>query len=151
MDFYDDPVLSRFFTPASAPRGDSVVLDRTPRDGDRCGSCGGGTDIRGRWYPVRGGLVALYPTGQLAKALHRKSGTIRLWEREGTIPPHLIERPVRGEYPHARRLYTRTYIEAVVAAAIKAGWLYDAYPRLSREELSKLARDYIRAHGDSEG
>jgi len=41
--------------------------------------------------------ISLYTIGQLALALNRKAGTIRMWEREGIIPVALWSRAIRDD------------------------------------------------------
>lgn len=70
---------------------------------------------------VNGISVEFYTVGQLAMALGgRKAVTIRLWEREGTLPKSRFAKP--SDDPRGRRrLYTRAQVEGLVRIAQEEG------------------------------
>jgi hypothetical protein len=70
---------------------------------------------------INGQPAELYTLGVLAKALNRKSGTIRKWETDGIIPTGYLapSRDPRGQ----RRVYTRAQIEGLRQAAEEEGIL----------------------------
>ena len=106
------------FYPGSNMRKDHVLVDATK-----------GWDANPRKYMYRGELTEFFTLGMLAKALNRKPGTIRKWEREGIIPrATLIKKSAdpRG----TRRLYTREHIEGLVAIAKEVG-IFDPRTRRS--------------------
>jgi hypothetical protein len=73
----------------------------------------------------------LHPLGELARALKRKPGTLRMWERRGTLPPAAHHAPGNGQRrvgfgPGAggmRRMYTTAEIMAAVQVAADEGLL----------------------------
>jgi hypothetical protein len=75
------------------------------------------------YYLVNNQPVALYKIGSLAKALNRKSVTVRKWEQEGIIPLSPYKMPShdsRGQ----RRLYSLNQIESLRRVAYEEDVLY---------------------------
>jgi len=71
---------------------------------------------------VKGVEVELFPIGALAKALNRAPVTIRLWERERTIPGATLRlAPKNGV--QGRRYYTRSQVEGIRRIAAEEGLL----------------------------
>lgn len=73
-------------------------------------------------FLVDGQPQELFPLGAVARALNRRSVTIRKWETEGIIPRSPFIMPShdpRGQ----RRLYTRAQIEALRTVAQEEGLL----------------------------
>jgi hypothetical protein len=79
-------------------------------------------DALPRKYTVRGKTVEFFTIGALAKALNRKTVTLRLWEANGTIPVSLWRSPSE-DYRGKQRLYSRAIIEAMVEIAREEGVL----------------------------
>lgn len=79
-------------------------------------------DTLPRKYSVRGRTVEFFTIGALAKALNRKTATIRAWETNGTIPVSLWRSPSE-DYRGKQRLYSRDLIEAIVEIAREEGVL----------------------------
>lgn len=80
---------------------------------------------KGKVYRISGEDVEMFTVGELARALGRKPGTIRMWESRGWIPrakfrtpapqgPQLPNAPTKG-----RRLYSRSQVEFLVEAVAK--------------------------------
>lgn len=65
-------------------------------------------------YKIGKQIVALYPISALAEALGRGITTIRMWERNGTIPPAAFRRG-------GKRLYTEQEISVAKRLADKTG------------------------------
>lgn len=84
---------------------------------------------------LNGREVEFYTLGALADALGRPIITIRLWMKEGHIPPSPYRLPSKkdknGEVRQGRRLYTRAMIEAAITAFEKAGLLNTKYVQWS--------------------
>lgn len=82
------------------------------------------------WFTtVRGVEREFFWIGALAAAVDRRTVTIRKWETERIIPkPRWRTRPPATALPNktaqGRRLYTRSQIEGVIAAA-RAARVYD--------------------------
>lgn len=72
--------------------------------------------------------VPMYTIGSLADALGRPIITIRQWMKAGYLPDSLYRLPTtldkNGEERQGRRLYTKSMIDAAVAAFAKAGVLH---------------------------
>lgn len=71
-----------------------------------------GIRIEGKLYNISGHKVRLYPIRKLCQCLefagvNRSIQTIRLWERQGILPPT----PFQTDYG---RVYSREQIEAIV-------------------------------------
>jgi hypothetical protein len=64
---------------------------------------------------VRGELVQLVPIGDLAAAIGRSVGHVRLLEKHGVLPPPLARRRVRGH--EGWRLYDARFVEAIAIIA----------------------------------
>lgn len=95
--------------PGSNMRRDHVLVDLSHN-----------WDANPRKYMYRGELTEFFTLGMLAKALNRKPGTIRKWERERIIPRATI---VKGSSDPrgVRRLYTRAQIEGLIEIAKEEG------------------------------
>lgn len=78
--------------------------------------------LRATYYTVRGEKMAFYTVGELAKALNRRPGTIRMWESRGIIPtPSFRTAPPSGEQVpgksiKGRRLYSKKQVELLLYA-----------------------------------
>lgn len=80
-----------------------------------------------RMKTIGGKPVELYAVGALARALGRKSVTIRRWESQGYIPrpPYRLPgRPGPRGDSGARRYYSRRSIETAMHAFQRHGFLY---------------------------
>jgi hypothetical protein len=78
---------------------------------------------KSHYYLVNNQPLALYRIGSIARALNRKSVTIRKWEQEGVIPVSPYKMP--GVDPRGqRRLYTKEQIESLRQIAYEEGVLY---------------------------
>src|SRR5262245_54767460 len=87
-----------------------------------------------RVYTVGGVDVDFFTTGQLAKALGRKPGTIRKWENDGTIPVTWYNSP--SDDPRGRRrLYTRDMVEGIVYIAKEEGILVDSWKSIRKTDF----------------
>lgn len=75
------------------------------------------------YYLVNNQPLALYRIGAVARALNRKSVTIRKWESEGYIPVSPYKLPGRDNRGQ-RRLYSRQQIETLRQLAYDEGILY---------------------------
>jgi hypothetical protein len=78
--------------------------------------------LRATYYTVRGEKKAFYTVGEVAKALGRRPGTIRMWEMRGIIPtPSFRTAPPEGEQIpgkslKGRRLYSKQQVELLLHA-----------------------------------
>jgi hypothetical protein len=78
--------------------------------------------LHATYYQVRGERVAFYTVGEVAKALGRNPGTLRMWESKGVIPvPKFRTSPpegsqIPGKPSKGRRLYSRTQVELLLYA-----------------------------------
>lgn len=91
---------------------------------------------KGKEFIISGSKVQLYTVGQVAKALGRKPGTIRMWELKGWIPKATYRSPapkaetLKGKTPKGRRLYSQAQVECMFTGAdrfkiddpIRANW-----------------------------
>lgn len=76
---------------------------------------------------LAGRRVEFFTIGQVARAIGRKSGTLRAWEDRGILPESGYVK--RGKDPRGdRRLYTRAQAEVIVRLA-KACGIMDAESR----------------------
>lgn len=69
---------------------------------------------------LKGRDVEFFTIGQVARAIGRKSGTLRTWEQQEIIPPSGYRKPSpdpRG----VRRLYTRAQAEGIIRLAKECG------------------------------
>jgi hypothetical protein len=86
--------------------------------------------LHATYYTIRGEKKAFYTVGEVAKALNRKPGTIRMWEFRGFIPtPSFRTAPPEGEQipgksVKGRRLYSKKQVELLIYAVEYFG-LYD--------------------------
>ena len=74
----------------------------------------------GEFMTLRGQRVEFFTIGQVARAIGRKSGTLRAWEDRAVIPESgYVKRgkDVRGD----RRLYTRAQAEGLIRLAKECG------------------------------
>lgn len=80
---------------------------------------------RGKVYRIGGVETEFFTVGELAKALGRKSVTIRSWESRGWLPKVKYRTPppaaeqIPGKPSKGRRLYSRDQVEFLVAAVVK--------------------------------
>lgn len=78
---------------------------------------------RSRVYRINGKDMEMFTVGELARALGKKPGTIRMWELNGWIPranfrtPSPLSGQLPNTTPRGRRLYTREQVEFLVEAA----------------------------------
>lgn len=82
---------------------------------------------------LRGKRVEFFTIGQVARAINRKSVTLRSWEADGTLPPSGYVKPShdpRGK----RRLYTRAQAEGIIRIVTELG-LLDVSKRPPRADL----------------
>lgn len=79
-------------------------------------------DARPYRKQVNGKEVEFFTIGAVATALHKSAVTIRLWTRQGHLPPARYRMPKKGT-TEGRRLYTRDQVEAVVTIARDHGIL----------------------------
>ncbi|MFJ1700374.1 hypothetical protein ACIOHC_35885 [Streptomyces sp. NPDC088252] len=92
-----------------------------------------------RTYVVDGNEYEFFSIGDLAAALDRRPGTIRLWERQGYIPEG-----IRSPSAHAekrQRIYTRPQIEGIIRIAAEVGILGEARPRIEKTRFRELVLD----------
>lgn len=75
---------------------------------------------RPKVYNVGGVATEFYTVGQVAAALNRSPVTIRKWERLNVIPVAPFRSPAQVR-KQARRLYTRSQLEALVQIAWEEG------------------------------
>lgn len=79
-------------------------------------------DTKPRVYDTADGPTEFFTLGHLAKALGRKTATVRKWEREGVIPKAMFQVPGRdGDLRGRRRLYTRMQVEGIARIAAEEG------------------------------
>lgn len=76
-----------------------------------------------RMESVRGVEIELFTIGDLARALKRKSGTVRKWERLGWIP-RATYRATGTTSNGNRRLYSRPQIEGILHIAREEGVMH---------------------------
>ena len=74
------------------------------------------------YYLVNNQPMALYRIGSLARALNRRSVTVRKWEQEGIIPVSAYKMPGRDSRGQ-RRLYSKEQIETLRRIAYEEGVL----------------------------
>ncbi|MFH9606838.1 MerR family transcriptional regulator [Streptomyces sp. NPDC017448] len=96
-----------------------------------------------RIYSVDGVDYEFFSIGDLAAALNRRPGTIRLWERQGHIP-----RGMRSPSSHTdkrQRIYTRPQVEGIRRIAEETGILHEARPRIEQTNFRSLVLDLFLA------
>ena len=69
---------------------------------------------------VRGREVEFYTIGQVARAINRRSGTLRTWELNGVIPPSGYVKRGRDQRGD-RRLYSRAQATGIIRLAKECG------------------------------
>lgn len=92
-----------------------------------------------RTYVVNGVEYEFFSIGDLAAALDRRPGTIRLWERQGFIPEGL--RSPSTHEGKRQRIYTRPQIEGIVRIAAEEGILGEARPRIDKTAFKERVLD----------
>ncbi|MFD4858454.1 hypothetical protein [Streptomyces atratus] len=92
-----------------------------------------------RTYVVDGHEYEFFSIGDLAAALNRRPGTIRLWERQGYIPEGL--RSPSAHQEKRQRIYTRPQIEGIIRIAAEVGILGEARPRIEKTRFRELVLD----------
>lgn len=86
-----------------------------------------GWDFDPREININGEAVYLYTIKNLARALGRREGTIRLLETKGLLP--VTPWHWGSEYAEGRvRLYPRTVVEGIIAIAEEEGLMYVGAP-----------------------
>lgn len=90
-------------------------------------------------YALDGVVYEVFFIGHLARALGRKSVTIRLWEEQGYIPDTARASTVRGR--KGRRLYSRAQIDGLIRIAKEEGVYGSAHASLSRTDFRQKAQD----------
>lgn len=76
----------------------------------------------GKLLLVNGMDVEFFKIGQLAAALNRQPGTIRMWESSGILPPSGYVKPGKDRNAQGRRrLWTRRQLEGVIRIAMEEG------------------------------
>lgn len=79
-----------------------------------------GWDVKPLFLTVEGVEVEFFNIGALAKALGRRSSTLRKWETLGILPKARFHTP--GANRHGQfRLYTRTDVETIARIAHEEG------------------------------
>lgn len=82
---------------------------------------------------LKGQRVEFFTIGQVARAINRKSVTLRSWEADGTLPPSGYVKP--SDDPRGRRrLYTRAQAEGIIRIVTELG-LLDSEERRNRGDL----------------
>jgi hypothetical protein len=89
-----------------------------------------------RCAEVGGKLVELRTVTDLAAALNRRPGTIRMWERLGILPPAPYW-ATSGDRRGVRRLYRPEHIEGVVRIAAQEHVLKGKVADFSRTRFSE--------------
>mgnify|MGYP003351108179 CR=1 FL=1 len=83
--------------------------------------------------------IEMFTIGALADALGRPIPTIRMWMKEGILPPSPYRLPTKkdknGEDHKGRRLYTRDMIEAAIKIFTDTGLIDQPYIDWSRNRL----------------
>lgn len=92
-----------------------------------------------RVYVVDGREYEFFSIGDLAAALDKRPGTIRLWERQGYIPEGLRSPSVHEG--KRQRIYTRPQIEGIVRIAAEEGILDKARPRIDQTNFRTRVLD----------
>lgn len=105
--------MTRFYPGSKTPIKENKYVPPAPED-DRPG--------KPRTFLVDGKPQEFYGVGDLAKALNRKSVTIRKWETDGIIPNATFILPSEDSRGR-RRLYTRAQIEGLRQIAAEEGLL----------------------------
>jgi hypothetical protein len=92
---------------------------------------------------VNGVDVEFFKIGQLATALNRKPGTIRMWESTGILPPSGYVKPGKDRNDQGRRrLWTRRQLEGIVRIALEEDvW----YPNVGRKITSTQFTERVAA------
>lgn len=117
--------------PGSRPRKDHtksdedalVVWDSNPR----------------RYQTSADEWVEYYPISSLAKALQRSVATLYAWERKGWLPRNTFRGP-RADDVAGHRLYTRRFIEGVVAIAEEEGVLGNQQCRIGETDFPRRTK-----------
>lgn len=89
---------------------------------------------------IHGEVVHLLPVGDLAKAIGRSVGHVRLLEKQGVLPPATRRRRVRGH--RGWRLYDERFVAAVASIAAEVG----IPQRRTGADLSALRERAWQAH-----
>lgn len=93
-----------------------------------------------KWtHPVTHQTLELFPIGALAKALGRRSVTIRSWIDKGWIPKAgYVTKPVRNTRGNAgRRLWNRKQIEGMQKIATEEGLLDENPPLMTNTRFTE--------------
>lgn len=97
-------------------------------------------DAHPRVHQINGVEVSFYPIGALAKALHRKPVTIRMWEQTGVLPRSLF-RSRHDQGAGKARLYPRMLVEGLIEIAQDEG-LFDGVPIASTRFTARAVELY---------
>lgn len=93
--------------------------------------------LQARHVRVGGSEMPMYSIGELARALGRKSGTIRKWEDLGILPKSTyVLNP--GTQQGRRRMYSSEQVIGIVTIASEEGILY--FPRKAIRETAFVDR-----------
>lgn len=87
-------------------------------------------DAHSKVYRVNGENLELFDISALSRALNRKADTLKHWEARGWLPKTALRIPRKARGGHdvspltghpipGRRLYTRAFIEGIIALANK--------------------------------
>lgn len=89
-----------------------------------------------RYYRVLDKVTGMYTVGQLARALGRKSVTIRRWETLGTIPvaPFIAPSEVKEGQ---RRLYSHAHVLGMIQIAEEEGVLQDLAKKITETKFQE--------------
>jgi hypothetical protein len=108
------------YYPGSRERRQTVPAPRPPGvEADPLGP--------GEVMVLRGREVEFYRIGQVARAINRKSSTLRMWELKGILPPSGYQ-TASADPRGVRRLYTRAQAEGIIRLAKSTG-IMDASSR----------------------
>ena len=127
LDFFND--LPDF--PGKTPPKNRKITQRDSLIEDRLNGA------KSKKLIVNGVQREFFTVGELAKALNRKPGTIRMWELNGWIPKAKYRTPppkkeqIPGKVPKGRRLYSLEQVEFLQTALLrfelddpaKANWI----------------------------
>lgn len=83
---------------------------------------------------LSGREVEFFTIGQVARAINRKAGTLRMWEAKGILPQSGYQKPSKDPRG-VRRLYTRDQAEGIIRLA-KASGVMDAESRRPLHDFS---------------
>jgi hypothetical protein len=89
--------------------------------------------------------VEMFTVGQLARAVGRKSVSIRRWEQEGIIPAApFFKRGIDNDARGQRRYYSRAHVEGIMRIAEEEGILYDLRKIIAETKFSERVHALFR-------